>query len=112
MYADLSFQEKLHALYQGIFHDSHAHDIDEPHTQAGLEDFNEALGVFYAAFASHRAFMKCLYDIKLPEELAVENNIMLIAVERQGVCAYGVEMETERVLYLDHTNSVAEPLDM
>ena len=112
MYIDFSFQEKLQILYQGIFPDSHGRGIDVEHTQTDFEDFNEVLGVFYAVFSARRDFMKCLYDIKLPEELAVENNIMLIAIERQGVCAYGVEMGTGRVLYLDHTNGVAEPMDM
>ncbi len=112
MYIDISFQEKLQVLCQCIFPDSHGRGTDKAHAQSALVDGNEALGAFYAAFAAHRDFMKCLYDIKLPEELAVENNIMLIALERQGVCAYGVEMKTERVLYLDHTNGVAEPLDM
>lgn len=115
MNTDFSFQEKLDILYRCIFNVSHNGNlelINESHGQVVFEDFNEALRLFYATFADQKGFMKCLYDIKMPDEVVIENNIMLIAREQQDVCTYGVEIDTGRVIYLDNTNNVAEPLNM
>ena len=101
---------KLNTLYDWMFHDApqdNASAIDLPPTPA-----SDVLRRFYGVFAKQKACMKGIYDIKMPEELGVEEGVMLIARERQGVCAYGIEEDTGRVIYLDHTNGVVEPLPM
>lgn len=116
MIAELSFREKLHTLYRCIFNDleiTEDRELNEkPGGQATPEGWNEALHLFYALFAKQKSFMKCLYDIKTPEEIVIDRNVMIIAKERQNVCAYGIEVDTGKPIYLDHTNEVAEPLDM
>ena len=115
MNTDSRFQEKLNTLYQCIFGDVCKDDmtlVNKPCGHVVFEDLPEPLRLFYATFADKKDFMKCLYDIKLPDEVAIENNIMIIARERQGVCAYGVEIDNGRVIYLDDSNRVAESLNM
>lgn len=114
MNAALSFREKLNTLYHGIFCDAHKTDREPAggiQIQTGSGEASEALGLFFALFAGQKDFMKCLYDIKLPEKLDAEDGFLLIAKEQQGVCAYGVEIATGKVFYLDDTNCVAEPLN-
>lgn len=115
MYTNDSFQEKLNILYQCIFGDK---KISVQNLNYGVSNqdfpFNwyEPMRSFYATFSQEREFMKCMYDIKTPDEVVIENNIMYVAKERQGVCAYGVEIDTGRVIYLDNTNNIAEPINM
>ena len=115
MNAKSSFQEELNTLYLNIFHKGLSADTglaDKALRQVGCAGSGRALALFYALFAGEKDFMKCLYDIKLPEELDAEDGFLLIAKEQQGVCAYGVEIATGKVFYLDDTNRVAEPVNM
>lgn len=115
MSAALSFWEKLNALYHYIFCDAHKRDresADGIQIQTDPWEASEALGLFYALFAEQKDFMKCLYDIKVSGELDAEDGFLLLAKERQGVCAYGLESSTGRIFYLDDTNRVAEPVNM
>lgn len=108
------FQNKLQTLYQFIFEkapDGDRESVYDLYVQGISEKGKNALSLFYSIFAEQKDFLKCLYDIKLPGELAVESNILLISREQQGVCAYGMEVDTGRVIYLDDTNGIAEPLN-
>lgn len=116
MNAELNYQEKLQILYRFIFDDSGfstERELNEKlGTQVVSEGWNKALHLFYAQFAKQKSFMKCLYDIKTPEEPVVDRNFMIIAKERQNVCTYGIEIDTGKLFYLDNTNGVAEPFNM
>ena len=115
MQAASSFQAKLCALYPCIFPDS-------PNPDAGLaagvrlpaesEAPAQALASFYAVFGEHRDFLKCLYDLRLPAELAVEDGFMALAVEQQGACAYGVDLSSGKVFCRDRAARLAEPVDL
>ena len=116
MNKDLSFQKKLNTLYSCIFHEPNSAERMElegiDHSKEALDGWNKALHLFYILFAKQERFMKCLYDIKTPEELIVDNNFMIIAKERQNVCAYGIEIDNGNIIYLDNTNEVAEPINI
>ena len=107
------FQDKLTALYSFVFSDVRAEKEDNEPVAAGCFEFlGDTLGFFYATFADHKEFLNGTYDIQWPDEAAIRNGIFRIAVERQNVCAYGVEVGTGRVIYQDDTNEIAEPIDM
>lgn len=116
MNKDLCFQNKLNTLYSCIFHEPNSAENIElkriDNSKEALDGWNKALHLFYNVFAKQKRFMKCLYDIKTPEELVVDNNFMIIAKERQSVCAYGIEIDNGKIIYVDNTNEVAEPLNI
>ena len=115
MHPDSCFPTKLKALYQYIFSDSpnlNTEFVNCTQIPAISGEFAQALGLFYALFAEHHDFMKCMYDMKLPDELVIENDRMLIAVEQQGVCAYSLDTNTGTVVQSDRTGKLVKPLDL
>ena len=73
--------------------------------------YQETLRCFGRAFAGHRDFLKGLYDIMLPKESSISGDMLLLAREQQGVCSYGLDLASGKVLYLDPAGT-AEPLDL
>lgn len=73
--------------------------------------YQETLRCFGRAFAGHRDFLKGLYDIMLPKESSISGDMLLLAREQQGVCSYGLDLASGKVLYLE-TAGNAEPLDL
>jgi hypothetical protein len=71
----------------------------------------ETLRCFYAALSRHREFLKGLYEICLPEEAEISGDNLIIAREQQGVCSYGLDLASGKILYLDPAGA-AEPLDL
>ena len=112
MKAHAEFHEKLNILTAVLFPGASPADTDPeilPPVPGGPD--HEAILCFCRALARHREFLKGLYDICLPGEAADSGDILMIAREEQGVCSYGLEKSTGKVLYLDPAGT-ADPLDL
>ena len=112
MKTQAEFHEKLNILTAILFPDAPPSDPG-PEILPSLPEgpFHETLSCFCRALAGHRDFRKGLYDIRLPEEALVKGDILLIAIEQQGVCSYGLDLPSGKILYLDPSGA-AEPLDL
>lgn len=71
----------------------------------------EALREFYLMFGNGLAFLKCMYDIIRPKELCVVERILIIAKENQNVCSYGIDTDTQKVIYLDESNHITKIME-
>ena len=52
-----------------------------------------------------------MYDIIRPKELCVVDRILIIAKEYQNVCSYGIDIDTEKVIYLDESNHITKIME-
>ena len=59
----------------------------------------ESLKIFYLMFGEKEDFLRCMYRIIPLEELEIKNNILIIAIENQGTCSYGLNIKTNEVIY-------------
>lgn len=112
MKTQADFQEKLNILTAILFPDPTSADTGPeilPPVPEGAD--HETLLCFGRALARHREFLKGPYEIFLPEEAEISGDILTIAREQQGVCAYGLDLPSGKVLYLDSAGA-AEPLDL
>jgi hypothetical protein len=103
------FCEKLHILTGLMFGGGPAAEAGEPLPPLLEGPFRETLLCFDRALARHRDFLKGLYDIMVPQEASISEGILLLAREQQGVCSYGLDLPSGKVLYLDPAGT-AEPL--
>lgn len=71
----------------------------------------EALRDFYLMFGNDLVFLKCMYDIIRPKELCVVDRILIIAKEYQNVCSYGIDIDTQKVIYLDESNHITKIME-
>lgn len=71
-----------------------------------------ALRKFYLMFGGKEDLLKCMYNIVLPRELYIENNILMIAKEYQNVCFYGISIDTQEPIYFDINNGITEPINL
>ena len=117
MRADADFGEKMKILSGILFPDLPGAE-KEPETEmdffrpAGRQaEAKEVLGIFYAFFTGHRNFLKGQYEILLPGEADLSEGILRIAREQQGVCGYGLDLSSGKVMYLDPAGS-AVPLEI
>lgn len=68
----------------------------------------KALREFYLMFGNDLTFLKCMYDIACPKELCLVDRILIIAKECENVCCYGIDIDTQKVIYLDESNHIAK----
>lgn len=71
----------------------------------------ESLREFYLMFGDDLVFLKCMYDIIRPKELCVVDRILIIAKEHQNVCSYGIDIDTQKVIYLDESNQITKIME-
>ena len=112
MKTQADFQEKLNILTAILFPGPPSADTGPeilPSVPEGAD--HETLLCFGRALARHREFLKGQYEIFLPEEAEISGDILTIAREQQGVCSYGLDLASGKILYLDPAG-VAEPLDL
>lgn len=72
----------------------------------------EPLREFYLIFGGNLGLLKCMYDIAAPRELYMENNILMIAKEYQNVCAYGINIDTQKPMYFDDSNNIVNTVNL
>ncbi len=117
MMTHADFREKLNLLTGILFPDPSGTDAEteiQASSSAPSETGrpqSETLRLFYAAFADHQDFMKGQYDICLPGEDETAGDLLILAREQQGVCAYGLDRSSGKVLCLDPAGR-AEALDL
>ena len=112
MKAHAEFHEKLNILTSILFPDLLPADTGPESLPPLPEGPNhETLRCFGRALDGHRDFLKGLYDIMLPQEASIKGDLLLLAREQQGVCSYGLDLPSGKVLYLDPAGN-AEPLDL
>ena len=70
----------------------------------------EPLKIFYSIFGRKEVFLKCMYHIIPLEQLNIENEIMTIATENQGVCSYGWNFNSNKMVYL--MNNYTEEIEL
>ena len=105
------FHQRLKLLYNIVSKGANItiHEAAEESFPDSLPEFlPDAMQDFYTVFGRERAFLNGIFHILLPNELTVENGLLIFAVEQQGVCAYGVETATGTVNYLDLSNHISE----
>lgn len=66
---------------------------------------------FYLIFGNDLVFLKYMYDIIRPKELCVVERILIIAKEYQNVCSYGIDIDTQKVIYLDESNHITKIME-
>lgn len=66
---------------------------------------------FYLIFGEELGILKCMYDIAAPMEMSVDDGILLIAKENQNVCGYGIDIQSQKVIYIDESNGVKNDID-
>ena len=112
MKTQADFQEKLNILTAILFPGPPSADTGPeilPPVPEGAD--HKTLLCFGRALARHREFLKGQYEIFLPEEAEISGDILTIAREQQGVCSYGLDLASGKILYLDPAGA-AEPLDL
>lgn len=114
MVEKISFKEKLHIISE-IYFETHKQSLFEDEL-ARIENnlklkIPERLREFYLMFGEDLDLLKCMYDIALPDELYVENNILIIAKENQNVCSYGINTVTKKLVYVDSDNMAIEEIN-
>ena len=105
------FHQRLKLLYNIVSKGANItiHEAAEESFPDSLPEFlPDAMQDFYTVFGRERAFLNGIFHILPPNELTVENGLLIFAVEQQGVCAYGVETATGTVTYLDLSNHISE----
>ena len=115
MLEKMSFKEKLEIINE-IFFDQHKHLI-EKNEMICIENklqivIPEAIREFYLMFGSDLALLKCMYNIASPNELCIVDGILIIAKEYQNVCSYGMDIYTQKVIYLDESNHVVKNIEL
>ena len=111
--ANSAFFEKLITIRNIIFCDkplelSNEYETAEKRLGVQLPQF---LRDFYMIFGEEADLLKCMYDVALPEEMAMDNGILVFAKENQNVCAYGMEMQSQKLVYLNERNNTKETLE-
>lgn len=100
----MTFKEKLE-LINWIYFEK---DIDEKQFSEDIiatieKNLNitipEPLKIFYLLFGEKEKFLNCMYKIIPLEQLKIENKIVTIAVENQGVCSYGWNIKSNKIVY-------------
>lgn len=114
MVEKLAFCDKLE-LICGLYSKNHkrtisevAIDTIEKHLQITMP---KALRDFYLVVGADVDILKSMYNIAAPQELYVEDNTIMLAVEYQNVCGYGIDLESERPVYFDISNNIREILE-
>lgn len=64
---------------------------------------------FYLMFGKGGSLLSSYYKIAIPQELYIEDNILMFAGEYQGVCSYGINIDTKELMYID--NYINEPMN-
>lgn len=112
MSQNIAFKDKLHIIKDFYF---------ETHKQSLFEDdivriennlkikIPEALKEFYLIFGDDLDLLKSMYDITLPKELYIKDDILIIAKENQNVCGYGINILTNKLVYYD--NNIIEEIN-
>lgn len=88
MSKNMSFQEKLQMISE-IYFENHKQTISEEE-MASVENnlqitIPESLREFYFMFGNDINLLKCMYDIAVPRELYLENNILMLARQMQNL---------------------------
>ena len=114
MINNTTFDEKLH-LIKNIYFEKDCQTFSEDEIAYVEEKLQFtmplALKKFYLIFGADYDFLKCMYDIATPKELYIENNILMIAREYQNVCGYGIDINTQRPIYFDISNSIIQTVE-
>ncbi len=112
MLQNMTFTEKLQ-LIKDVYLENNSHSFSKDEI-VNIEntlklEIPEGLKEFYLIFGDNSELLKCMYDIALPQELYVKNDILIIAKENQNVCSYGINILTKKLVYFD--NNVVEEIN-
>ena len=111
----MTFPEKLQII-SDIYFGKHTQSFSEDEIVSIEEHLQIALPIplreFYFLFGGNSDLVKCMYYIAAPEELYVENNILMLAKEQQNVCSYGIHLDTQKPIYIDESNNITQPMDL
>jgi len=114
MLGKISFDEKLQTI-STIYFGNCDQSFSEDDFRIIENDLNVTIPValrkFYLMFGGRVDFLKCMYNITLPREFYIENNVLMFAKEYQNVCAYGISIDTQKPIYFDISNDINEPVD-
>lgn len=105
-----AFFEKLKAIRNVIFYDKPL-NLSEKYISVEKRlgaQLPKSLKEFYMIFGEESEFLKCMYDIASPEEIAADNGILVFAKGNQNVCAYGIELQSQKLVYLDESNNITQ----
>jgi hypothetical protein len=109
---NITFDEKLKLISEIYFGDKDQSIFDED-----IKFFEAKIGFnlplplrkFYLVFGNGEKLLKCMYNIAIPAELYIENDILVFAGEYQGVCSYGINIDSQELMYID--NNTIEPVN-
>lgn len=114
MVKNMSFCKKLQIIGE-IYFEKHTPSFSEdelsPVEKSLQTVLPDALRAFYIQFGGNLDLLKCMHEIADPNELFLDNNILMIAKENQNVCAYGIDLGTQKPVYLDKRNHILQPID-
>ncbi|MEE0265754.1 MAG: hypothetical protein UD936_09025 [Acutalibacteraceae bacterium] len=71
----------------------------------------ESLRGFYLMFGNDLDLLKSMYNIALPEELYVQDNILILAKENQNICGYGINILNQKPVYFDCSNNILKEMN-
>lgn len=113
-YASIGYNEKLQMIESVCFGEIESFCSEEEVLLASEKldiILPDCFRLFYLRFGKQQEFLKCMYNIATLEELHVSSGILMFAKEYQNVCAYGIDVNTGKVLYIDQSNNIAEELE-
>lgn len=97
------FKEKLELISKICFEEDNKKILNKYKIVSIEKKLNisipEQLQEFYIMFGNKIDFLECLYSIISPEKLEVKNDILILAVENQGVCSYGLNVKNQKIVY-------------
>ncbi len=107
------FSEKLKLIRNVIFYDKPlilSEEYISVEKRLGTQ-LPKPLKDFYMIFSEESDFLKCMYDIAAPEEIVADNGILVFVKENQNVCGYGIELQSQKLVYLDESNNIKEAME-
>ena len=104
MYEKNEFLKRLELIHKIYFNEEdYVKTISDDRIFAIEKKLNisipEPLKIFYLLFGEKEKFLNCMYKIIPLEQLKIENKIVTIAVENQGVCSYGWDIKSNKIVY-------------
>lgn len=114
MQKSITFIEKLKIISE-IYLNKHELSFSENEFMSIENNLQTKLPIplreFYLMFGGNLDLLKCMYNIATPRELYIENNILMLAKENQNVCGYGINIDTQKIIYFDSSNNILETVN-